>query len=557
MAHTRQEQFKQRKIGCTYGWIIVFAFFMVEMLVDGVRFSFGIYFIEFLSVFHKGKGETVWIGSITVAVYNLGGPVYAVIVDKIGSRNSSVIGAVITVIGFLLSHCSTKLFHLYFTYGFLQGFGFGLMYVAGVVIIGRYFLKNRALAMGIGLCGSGAGMFFITPLVEYVMDLYSWRGSMFILAALSIQTCVFSTLYHSPPCNNFNFEDTLVAADDDEKGNIPLMDPSEHAILNRVNGDNNIAHGKFETETNTVLLLGEIASDLNGVILDKDETYKHCAASHTMTFCQDVNQTDQGTLTNLNVPLGRQTNESLEYVTEKIKLSKSNLMSVYHKECAVKEESFDKFKIVVIEMLFPKKLVVNSNFILMMISSFFAGLASYIPFSMLPDYATSLGYTKSDGGWLLSVIGISGIFSRIVGGWLSDIPCCNRVILLSLCFLLCGMSTVLLPVITSYHFLIVYASLFGILYGASYIVQPIMMLEYFGAEYIAPIMGITMAMFGVSIALGGPIAGWLSDGTGNSSTSFLFSGSSFMLSGIIHFLVLCTKTQPINPSRVHTEVTIN
>lgn len=56
-----------------YGWVIVCAFFILEVLVDGVRFSFGIFFVEFLSEFKKGKSETAWVGALMIGVYNLSG----------------------------------------------------------------------------------------------------------------------------------------------------------------------------------------------------------------------------------------------------------------------------------------------------------------------------------------------------------------------------------------------------------------------------------------------------------------------------------------------------
>ena len=43
------------------------------VLIDGVRFSFGVLYVELLSTFKAGKGETAWIGSILIGVYNLGG----------------------------------------------------------------------------------------------------------------------------------------------------------------------------------------------------------------------------------------------------------------------------------------------------------------------------------------------------------------------------------------------------------------------------------------------------------------------------------------------------
>lgn len=43
--------------------------------------------------------------------------------------------------------------------------------------------------------------------------------------------------------------------------------------------------------------------------------------------------------------------------------------------------------------------------------------------------------------------------------------------------------------------------------GAVYIVQPMVMLEYFGDGYIAEIMGSSMCVYGVSQFIGSPMAG--------------------------------------------------
>ena len=41
--------------------------------MDGIRFSFGMLYVEWLQYFQGGKGETAWIGSILIGVYNIGG----------------------------------------------------------------------------------------------------------------------------------------------------------------------------------------------------------------------------------------------------------------------------------------------------------------------------------------------------------------------------------------------------------------------------------------------------------------------------------------------------
>ena len=52
-----------------YGWIILCASFVVNFLVDGVCFSFGIFFLEFLDHYDEGKETTSWVGSVLNGMY--------------------------------------------------------------------------------------------------------------------------------------------------------------------------------------------------------------------------------------------------------------------------------------------------------------------------------------------------------------------------------------------------------------------------------------------------------------------------------------------------------
>jgi hypothetical protein len=52
-----------------YGWVILCASFFVNFLVDGVCFSFGIFFLEFLEHFGESKETTSWVGSVLNGMY--------------------------------------------------------------------------------------------------------------------------------------------------------------------------------------------------------------------------------------------------------------------------------------------------------------------------------------------------------------------------------------------------------------------------------------------------------------------------------------------------------
>lgn len=56
-----------------YGWVIVFASFMNHVIVDGIAFTFGIFYGEFLDYFGGGKGETALVGALLSGFYLLTG----------------------------------------------------------------------------------------------------------------------------------------------------------------------------------------------------------------------------------------------------------------------------------------------------------------------------------------------------------------------------------------------------------------------------------------------------------------------------------------------------
>jgi hypothetical protein len=52
-----------------YGWVVVFASFMCNMIVDGIAYTFGVFLGEFVKFFGEGKGKTAWVGSLLSGMY--------------------------------------------------------------------------------------------------------------------------------------------------------------------------------------------------------------------------------------------------------------------------------------------------------------------------------------------------------------------------------------------------------------------------------------------------------------------------------------------------------
>lgn len=65
-----------------WGWMVVLSSLILSMIADGISFSFGLLYVEFLKEFNESKAKTAWIGSLFMAVPLLSGPIMSALVDR-------------------------------------------------------------------------------------------------------------------------------------------------------------------------------------------------------------------------------------------------------------------------------------------------------------------------------------------------------------------------------------------------------------------------------------------------------------------------------------------
>lgn len=181
-----------------WGWVVVFASLILSMIADGISFSFGLLYIEFLKEFEASNSVTSWIGSLFMAVPLITGPIMSALVDKYGCRSMTIVGGIISAVGFIISSKCHSIGLMYLTFGTLAGLGLGLCYVTAVVSIAFWFDKRRTLAVGIGASGTGVGTFVFSPLTTFLINEFGWRGTTLILAGCFLNMCVCGALMRDP-----------------------------------------------------------------------------------------------------------------------------------------------------------------------------------------------------------------------------------------------------------------------------------------------------------------------------------------------------------------------
>ncbi|KAK5640854.1 hypothetical protein RI129_009401 [Pyrocoelia pectoralis] len=186
-----------------WGWVVVAVSFIVNVIADGITFSFGVIFPEFLNYFGEDRSKTAWIGSLFMAMPLLSGPIASFLTDRYGCRSVTIVGSLLASFGFVLSSFANSTEVLYLTFGVLAGCGLSLCYVASVVIVAYYFDKKRSFATGLAVCGSGIGTFIFAPLIQGLLKEYGWRGTTLILAGIFLNLAVCGALMRDLPWTSY------------------------------------------------------------------------------------------------------------------------------------------------------------------------------------------------------------------------------------------------------------------------------------------------------------------------------------------------------------------
>ncbi|XP_078665638.1 monocarboxylate transporter 13-like [Branchiostoma floridae x Branchiostoma belcheri] len=177
-----------------WGWFVVLSLFLSHIVVWGTLKSFGVLFPYMLQAFEEDAESTAWISSIQAALTMFGSVVAGALSNMFGCRAVVMTGGLVAAVGLLSSMFVTSLPVMYLTAGFITGVGFSFMYTPCITMVGRYFKKRRALANGLGLSGSGVGTFAFPPVFQLLIDHYAWRGSLFVVAGVALQGCIFGAL---------------------------------------------------------------------------------------------------------------------------------------------------------------------------------------------------------------------------------------------------------------------------------------------------------------------------------------------------------------------------
>ncbi|MCX6696864.1 MAG: OFA family MFS transporter [Methanoregula sp.] len=158
-------------------WLLVILGMVINLCL-GTIYSWSVFVGPLTNYFTKDLGQMVTASdillpfSVFLAFFAIAMPLTGKYIEKYGPRNITIIGGILTGLGWLLASFATSVPMLYVVYGVIGGIGVGIAYGVPVAVAARWFPDRRGLAVGLTVLGFGFSAFITANLAGYLIGAY-------------------------------------------------------------------------------------------------------------------------------------------------------------------------------------------------------------------------------------------------------------------------------------------------------------------------------------------------------------------------------------------------
>ena len=180
-----------------YGWVIVaVAGLCYGFGMSPVFYSWSIFAPRMVADLGVDRGDIGGVFGLFNVLYQLVGLLVGLAIVRIGLRTVMAVGFCTTALGlFLLSRAETVA-DSYLGFSVLAGIGIGFSTIVPAQTLGQnWFLRRRALVIGIIFAVGGLVGRLVAPADAWVLRHYDWRTGWLLIAGLSLLLALVAALF--------------------------------------------------------------------------------------------------------------------------------------------------------------------------------------------------------------------------------------------------------------------------------------------------------------------------------------------------------------------------
>ena len=168
------------------GYRIVAAGFVIQGVVIGAMFAYGVFFRELEAEFGWSRTMISGASSLSFVVMGVLAIVAGKLNDKIGPRILITASALCFGIGYGAMSRLQAPWELFLFYGLLAGIGYSTHDVVTLSTITRWFVRRRGAMTGVVKVGTGVGQLLVPVIAAALIAAFGWRNAAFIIGAASM-----------------------------------------------------------------------------------------------------------------------------------------------------------------------------------------------------------------------------------------------------------------------------------------------------------------------------------------------------------------------------------
>jgi MFS family permease len=168
------------------GYRIVAASFVIQGVVIGAMFAYGVFFRELEAEFGWSRTMISGASSLSFVIMGMLAIAAGKLNDQIGPRILITASALCFGVGYAAMSRLEAPWELFLFYGLLAGIGYSTHDVVTLSTITRWFVRRRGAMTGVVKVGTGVGQLLVPVIAAALIAAFGWRNAAFIIGMASM-----------------------------------------------------------------------------------------------------------------------------------------------------------------------------------------------------------------------------------------------------------------------------------------------------------------------------------------------------------------------------------